>query len=1189
MEFKLEDFFPLYPESLSNNSKTRFEIGSLDVINTLKEFTDNRLDAIEILPTKPGEATKHQIVIRRLLSGYTQFDALLLVHEMGTGKTCSAIQAIEQNLIESNNGLFLRAVQTTDFSLQTWAKPQGKAEDFSFNKNCNNNYGPGLDGAVVLTRGKTLMNNFMDELVNRCSTNYSSGNRNEISKTSKKLFSKFYSFYTFEIFAKTVKKMRSSEIVKKFDNKIIVIDEAHNLRLSDVKVNDEKIDVYGEVHRFIHLLTNKKVLLLTGTPMKDGPQEIASLMNLILPLTQQMPTNKNFLKEYFPSTEAPQETYELGDEEEFLKSGGEEMKNIKKFKAQVYGCVSFLKAMDSKVLKVMVGERMGSLKHYKVVAEYMSTFQSKAYVSAYLQDKRERGIYNNSRQASRFVFPDGTYGAEGFQNYIIEKRGRGGKIFRLSPSLRKEIEKRSSFKSVHTLTDEQKEFVYLQNINEYSAEYAYIIKSILNATRNGELSIVYNDSVRGSGLIVLTLLLELFGFARNNGTAKMKKSYGIFSNETTSVREIRALQKIFNSDENMNGNIMPVIFGSRVIAEGLTFKNVIHEHVVPHWNGSETEQVIARGWRLGSHEALIKKWEQNGQVGKKPQLNVYRHVVIPSSLLSSEVSRRETNDLSLLNNSVTALSFSRGIMENMEIKSIDLIMYEVSEKKDIAISKVLRCLKEVAIDCQLFKKRNEKDSSFDYKRECEYEKCLYVCDDNGNNLTKNNIVNYETMYFREDVFLMFAMLENHYKTRFVSTLDEITEMFFNNKVLTHSVTKQEIIQLLYQVVSNNIPIKNVYGYPCYLYENYNVYYLVDHIIPFPSSEDIFLAYYSKHPQLYVKTDSPESGKASGTNYYQSVTWFNNVLNDYYESLIPLAIKDLTTLSNSTNLVSKTQMISKQLISLPNDVQQRIIEMAVAARVLEIHCNVQNTLPPLPAQLSKEWIERNQNSVFCKKKTFRTIILDHYKNYYRIDGVDSFKMAIVWFLSDIVEERAKERCLYGSSLNLKSGYTARPLWNEWKICGKKERVRVEKERSLIKKQYETDLGYYGLWNPKNNEFCIRDIRNQTGKKDKRSIPSGKRCINWTKPALTELAAIAINIPIPNQSVLPTLEEAREEIKSNKELRNIVPKDNADNSLLIKLVFWYKLSRNDICINLREWFDRNNLLVEDNSCGVQTKRK
>ncbi len=121
------------------------------------------------------------------------------------------------------------------------------------------------------------------------------------------------------------------------------------------------------------------------------------------------------------------------------------------------------------------------------------------------------------------------------------------------------------------------------------------------------------------------------------------------------------------------------------------------------------------------------------------------------------------------------------------------------------------------------------------------------------------------------------------------------------------------------------------------------------------------------------------------------------------------------------------------------------------------------------------------------------------------------------------------------------------------------------------------------------FVFEILETKQVKKIKEVFIVEKRCINWTKPALTELAAIAINIPIPNQSVLPTLEEAREEIKSNKELRNIVPKDNTDNNLLIKLVFWYKLSRNDICINLREWFDRNNLLVEDNSCGVQTKRK
>ncbi len=98
---------------------------------------------------------------------------------------------------------------------------------------------------------------------------------------------------------------------------------------------------------------------------------------------------------------------------------------------------------------------------------------------------------------------------------------------------------------------------------------------------------------------------------------------------------------------------------------------------------------------------------------------MYRHVVIPSSLLSSDLS---------LNNAVIASSFSR---ENKEIKSIDLIMYEVSEKKRYCHSKVLRCLKEVAIDCQLFKKRNGKRSSFDYNESVNMKNVYMFCDDNG--------------------------------------------------------------------------------------------------------------------------------------------------------------------------------------------------------------------------------------------------------------------------------------------------------------------------------------------------------------------------------------------------------------------------------------------------------------------------
>ncbi len=37
---------------------------------------------------------------------------------------------------------------------------------------------------------------------------------------------------------------------------------------------------------------------------------------------------------------------------------------------------------------------------------------------------------------------------------------------------------------------------------------------------------------------------------------------------------------------------------------------------------------------------------------------------------------------------------------------------------------------------------------------------------------------YDTMYFREDVFLMFTITENHYTDKICFILDEITENVF---------------------------------------------------------------------------------------------------------------------------------------------------------------------------------------------------------------------------------------------------------------------------------------------------------------------------------------------------------------------------------------------------------------------------
>ncbi len=81
------------------------------------------------------------------------------------------------------------------------------------------------------------------------------------------------------------------------------------------------------------------------------------------------------------------------------------------------------------------------------------------------------------------------------------------------------------------------------------------------------------------------------------------------------------------------------------------------------------------------------------------------------------------SDLSL-NNAVIASAFSR---ENKEIKSIDLIMYEVSEKKEYCHFKSVKMFKRSSNRLStVLRKEMKKDSSFDYKRECEYEK-MFIC------------------------------------------------------------------------------------------------------------------------------------------------------------------------------------------------------------------------------------------------------------------------------------------------------------------------------------------------------------------------------------------------------------------------------------------------------------------------------
>lgn len=783
-----------------------------------KEFYDERLLEEEEMPGV-GEPYKHQKIIARFLSSHTIYDQILLLHEMGSGKTCSAIGAIE--LIRKERSSFT--------------------------------------GAMIFASGESLLQNFVNELVFRCTKNeYIPEGYEDLSVMEKvhrinKNVRNYYNLNTFEVFAKTIKKMTDENIVEKYSNKIIVIDEVHNIRIQD-EIQKEMLRMYQQFWRFLHRVKNCKIILMSGTPMKDNPEEIASVMNLILPENEQLPVKRYFLEEFF---NIENDLYDIKKEK------------MNELKSKFKGRVSYLKAMHSTVRKVFDGRVIKGLKHFKIFTDKMSEFQRLAYIRAWEEDKNiQRGIYVSSRQAILFVFPDGTYGREGFDNQKWIKKDENKKF----------LKGKSGIKSKYKLSDEFKEYFRGKNtdqkldvLNKFSSKYAMTIRSIINAYNDNKLSFVYCEFVKGSGCILFSLILELFDFSKATGMEKennQKLRYALITNETATSKQVRTIIDRFNKTDNVFGKIINVIIGSRVISEGFSLRNIQEEHIItPHWNYSETAQAIARGWRLGSHKDLL-------DAGINPIVKVYQHV----SLLYSEDEEG---------------------FDDSDIHSIDLMMYKVSENKDISIKKVERLIKESSFDCALNYRRNF-ISGYDGERECDYMDCDYTCDNIDPSLLSRELNKYEIDNSSYQLYYSDSEIQNIiqkilllFKTNFHLNFEKI-------KIECQEYSIFNVITALRTIINNNIVIKNKYGFNSYLKEDNNNFFLIDSLSiigGFP------LEYYTKNPTINVQKT------------------FTNIIDSINETKILDQIDKCCTSLN-------VEIFSKNISKLSLEIQELFLEYSI---------------------------------------------------------------------------------------------------------------------------------------------------------------------------------------------------------------------------------------------------------------------
>jgi hypothetical protein len=818
------NFLPKYPNitPYENTLLNPYSVDFYDSIYMKKEFYDERLEAQEDINPDPGNLMKHQKIIARFFSSYTPYNHLLLVHAMGTGKTCSAIGAVEHI----------------------------------------KNYGDGFKGVLYLAKGDALINNFMNELIFKCTDgryipeDYSSLTNLEKIHRRKKAIQSYYKFNTFETFAKKIKGWNDDYIRTNYKNYIIIIDEVHNLRIQS-KITG--LNVYDQFNRFLHVISDCKVLLMSGTPMKDNVDEIASVMNLILSPDEALPTGDIFISDFFT---------QQGDVYTPKPTA------ISILKQKFKGRVSYLQAMESNVEKVFMGEHLGKLNHLMVVSDIMSNFQTLSYKKAFILDTEtaKKGVYSNSRQASLFVYPDGTYGKDGFNTYITRSSKKGITVmgddgrkqtltsFSLKPALRMAL-----------IGDDS-----INKLTKFSAIYGASIRNILRAQEEGKCVFVYNEFVEGSGLILFGLLLEIWGFTKATGNEQKgnnKPRYASLTNLTSSTSQIRDLVARFNQPDNINGRVIQILVGSRKISEGFSFQNIqVEEIQTPWFNYSETSQAIARGYRLGSHRMLIEAGLE------RPQLQIYQRVSLPDPKVMP--------------------------MED----SIDLRMYEISEKKDISIKAVERIIKESAFDCTLNYARNNRTSSIDGERDCEYMSCRYTCEGvhPDETLTKNQLdySTYQLYYTQTAIEDIISTVKDIFLTIFSIDLYTLSNNF-------DKYTQFDIITSLRKMINENIIITNKYGLPSYLKEEYNIYFLVDNL----SVNGTFSSeYYTKYPHI----------KSNKT--------FKELLN-------PIYIESLPNIVSRICKATTMDTIRINMTKLPLSLNETFLESSLLAKKLEITTNI----------------------------------------------------------------------------------------------------------------------------------------------------------------------------------------------------------------------------------------------------------
>jgi hypothetical protein len=235
------------------------------------------------------ESMPHQKIVRDYLSLYTPYRGLLLFHGLGSGKTCSSI-GIAEGLKTRNQVIIM-----TPASLRmNYIEQMKQCGDDLYKKNqywefinitTNPEYIEPLSDILNLEKEYIRKNNGAWLINITKPSNYADLEPDEKESLNNQINRMMQSKYKFINY----NGLRMSHIdalsrdgeINPFDNKVVIIDEAHNFISRIVNKLNRPSSISMRLYDYLLSAKNCRIVLLTGTPIINYPNEIGILFNIL--------------------------------------------------------------------------------------------------------------------------------------------------------------------------------------------------------------------------------------------------------------------------------------------------------------------------------------------------------------------------------------------------------------------------------------------------------------------------------------------------------------------------------------------------------------------------------------------------------------------------------------------------------------------------------------------------------------------------------------------------------------------------------------------------------------------------------------------------------------------------------------------------------------------------------------------